>query len=52
MPRPAEDFLAGTFEQGVVNREGHRGSGREQLGHDQIGQGQSDCITRPAGHGE
>ena len=46
MPRCTEDFLAGTFEQRVVNREGHRGSCRKQLGHDQIGQGQSDCITR------
>ena len=52
MPRCTEDFLAGTFEQRVVNREGHRGSCRKQLGHDQIGQGQSNCITRPAGHGE
>ena len=32
--------------------QGQRGSGREQSGHDQIGQGQSDCIARPAGHGE
>jgi hypothetical protein len=49
MPGHPEYLLAGTPEQGVVNSEGQRGSGREQSGHDQIGQSQSHRIARPAG---
>jgi hypothetical protein len=52
MPRRPEDFLPGPLEQGVVDRDRERGSRREQPGHDQIGQGQSQRITRPAGVGE
>jgi hypothetical protein len=52
MPGHPEHLRAGTLEQGVVNSDGQRGSRREQPGHDQIGQGQSHRITRPAGDGE
>jgi hypothetical protein len=52
MPRHPEYFLPGPFEQCVVDGDRECSSRREQSGHDQIGQGQSDCITRPAGVGE
>ena len=52
MPRHPEDFLTGPFEQCVVHSEGQRGAGGEQSGHDQIGQGQSQRVTRPAGVAE
>jgi hypothetical protein len=52
MPRRPEDFLPGPLEQRVVDGDRERGSRREQSGHDQIGQGQSERVTRPAGGGE
>ena len=52
MPRRPEDFLPGPFEQCVVDRDRERSACREQSGHDQIGQGQSERVTRPAGVGE
>jgi len=52
MPRHPEDFLTGPLEQCVVHSEGQRGAGGEQSGHDQIGQGQSQRVTRPAGVAE
>ena len=48
MPRHPEYLLAGTLEQRVVHSEGQRGVCREQSRHDQIGQDQSDRVTRPA----
>ena len=52
MPRHPEYFLAGPLEQRVVDRDRERRIRWEQSGHDQIGQGQSERITRPAGVGE
>jgi hypothetical protein len=52
MPRHTEHLLARPREQRVVDRDRERGSRREQPGHDQIGQGQAERITRPAGDGE
>jgi hypothetical protein len=52
MPRHPEDFLPGTLEQGVVHSDRERSACREQSGHDQIGEGQSERVTRPAGVGE
>jgi hypothetical protein len=45
MPRRPEDFLPGPLEQRVVDGDRERGSRREQSGHDQIGQGQSERVT-------
>jgi hypothetical protein len=45
MPRHPEYFLAGPFEQGVVDGDREYSSRREQSGHDQIGQGQSERVT-------
>ena len=52
MPGHAEDFLAGPLEQRVVDRDRECGACREQSGHDQIGQGQSERVAGPAGVGE
>ena len=52
MPRRPEHFLPGPFEQGVVDRDRECRARREQSGHDQIGEGQSERVTRPAGVGE
>jgi hypothetical protein len=52
MPRHPEDVLPGPLEQRVVDRDRERRIRREHLGHDQIGQGQSERVARPAGVGE
>ena len=53
MPRHPEYLLTGTLEQRVVFYcDGQTRSSGEQSGHDQIGQGQSHRVTRPAGIGE
>jgi hypothetical protein len=52
MPCHPEDFLTGTLQQGVVDRDSQRRPGWQEIGHDQIGQRQSHRIARPAGHGE
>ena len=49
MPRHPEDFLPGPLEQRVVDGDRERGIGGKQPGHDQINQGQSERIARPAG---
>jgi hypothetical protein len=52
MPGRPEDLLPGPFEQGVVDGDRECRIGREQPGYDQIGQGQAERVTRPAGVGE
>jgi hypothetical protein len=52
LPGRSEDFLPGAFEQSVVDGDGERGARREESGDDQIGQCQSERVTRPAGVGE
>jgi hypothetical protein len=52
MPGHPEHFLPGTLEQGVVDRDRECRARREQSGHDQIGEGQSERVARPAGIGE
>ena len=52
MPRRPEDFLPRTLEQRVVHSDRERRACREQSGHDQIGQGQSERVTRPSGVAE
>ena len=52
MPRRPEDFLAGTLEQGVVDSDRECRIRWEQSGYDQIGQSQSERVTRPAGTAE
>jgi hypothetical protein len=52
MPGHPEDFLPGPLEQRVVHRDRDRSACREQSGYDQIGQNQSERVTRPAGIGE
>jgi hypothetical protein len=52
MPRHAEHLLTGTLEQRVVDRDRQRRSGRQEVGHDQVGQRQSHRVARPARHGE
>jgi hypothetical protein len=52
MPRHAEHLLTGTLEQRVVDRDGQRRSGRQEVGHDEVGQRQSHRVARPARHGE
>jgi hypothetical protein len=52
MPRRPEHFLPGTLEQGVVNSDRQRRSGGHEVGHDKVGQHQSERICRPAGVGE
>ena len=52
MPCRAEDFLTGALEQGVVDRDSQRRPGRQEMGHDQIGQRQSHRFARPAAYGE
>ena len=52
MPGHTEDLLPGPFEQCVVDRDRECSACREQSGHDQIGQRQSERVTRPAGVAE
>jgi hypothetical protein len=52
MPRHAEHFLTGSLEQRVVDCDGQRRSGRQEMGHDEVSQRQSHGVARPAGHGE
>jgi hypothetical protein len=52
MPRHAEHFLTGSLEQRVVDCDGQRRSGRQEVGHDEVSQRQSHRVARPAGDGE
>jgi hypothetical protein len=52
MPRHAEHLLSGTLEQRVVDRDRQRRSGRQEVGHDKVGQRSSHRVDRPAGDGE
>jgi hypothetical protein len=52
MPRHPEYLLTGSLEQRVVDRDGQRRSGRQEMGHDDVSQRQSHGVARPAGHGE
>src|SRR4051812_31866739 len=52
MPGDTEHFLAGAFEQGVVDSDGDRRSRRQQPIHDQVDQHQPYRVGAPAGRGE
>jgi hypothetical protein len=52
MPRHPEYLLPRPLEQRVVDGDRERGFRGEESSHDQIGQGQPECVTRPAGVGE
>jgi hypothetical protein len=52
MPGHAVQLAAAAAPQGVVDHQDHRGVGRDQHRSDEVQQGQSELVSRPAGGGE